>query len=106
MRCGLKKRRAIRELRLESLEIDTSPHLLYTVAQHDARNSLKMLEKAIAERAKKSASAAGQPPMMELRWQYALSIARTGRMDEALRLASQVLDANNGGRICGIQFLH
>jgi tetratricopeptide (TPR) repeat protein len=85
---------AIGELGQKVLEIETNPRLLYTIAQQGIKNSLNMLEKAIAERAKKSGSTAGQPSMMELRWQYGLSIARTGRMDEGFRLCSQVLDAN------------
>ena len=88
-----KNEAAIHELGLNILKIETNPHLLSTIAQHDRKNNLKLLEKAMAERARIPASAAGQPVMMELRWQYALGVAGTGRMDEALRPASQVLDA-------------
>lgn len=88
-----KNETAITELGLKVLEIETNPHLLYTMAQHGMRNSLKLLEKAMAERAKKSGSVAGQPSMTELRWQYALGVAGAGRMDEAIRLSSQVLEA-------------
>ena len=87
-----KNEKGMEELGRKILESETSPSLLQSAAASDRANSLKLLEKAIAER-QKDPSPTAAPALIDLRWAYAQSLGRTDRKDEALKLSLEVIEA-------------
>ncbi len=89
---NLKKNDELDKLGLKLLESENDPALLQLAAQYDKANSVKLLEKAMAER-RKDASATAPPLIEDLQWSLAQSLKSEGRKDEALRLSLEAIDA-------------
>jgi tetratricopeptide (TPR) repeat protein len=86
-----KKDDAVRDLVQKLLESETDPAVLQSAASYSPSDSVKLLEKAIAERQKNPAALAS-PTLSDLRWSYALSLTQSGRRAEGLNLSTQVLE--------------
>jgi tetratricopeptide (TPR) repeat protein len=86
-----KKDDAIKELGRKILESETDPVLLQSAAQADKADSLKLLDKAIAER-KKNPSPTASPTLSDLTWSYAQSLGQAGRKDEAFKLYMETVE--------------
>jgi len=78
-------------LALKMLETETNPAMLEAAAQNDKMNGPKLMEKAIAERAK-NADVAAAPTLDSLRWSYARVLGNAGRHDEGLTLLLQIVE--------------
>jgi tetratricopeptide (TPR) repeat protein len=80
------------------LETETSPAMLEAAARSiSANRRLALLEKAIAQRAKE-ADASGAPTLDTLRWELAESFSYSGRHDDAVRLAGDLINQMEQGR--------
>jgi len=88
-----KDAKGIAALSRQVLARETSPAVLEEAAIADEANALRMYRKAIAER-KKNPSTDVYAWIDDLRWSYADCLKDAGRVDEALKIWTELVDVN------------
>ncbi len=87
-----KKDGEISRLALKLLETERDPTILHVAADADEADSLKLLEKAVAERKKLSTPLGLSSDLDDLTWSYAQALGRAGRKDEAMKLSLEAVE--------------
>ncbi len=87
----LRREADIRALAQKLLDAETDPGILRMAAQMDEADSVKLLEKALAERAK-IAEPARAAAFENLDWLHVEALYRAGRSDEAIMRAPAIIE--------------